>query len=176
MEFACSKNNIDWLAWAEEHIGLKKTRLEELLSIGRAEDPLARAQEIRGLGKARAQRSRDKKKPTPLRHGEEPETETSSDPTPPPDTKPKLEGDTVTTAEPANGETDHDAHEPTADGAERDFLKKPKTSLPTEDEERKGIIQKFIEWAKTADIAELRDIEKTIDPDSPPVFLKREAA
>ena len=47
---------VGWYEWAEKHTGLKKTRLDELHSIGSAKDPMARAQEIHGLNKARAQR------------------------------------------------------------------------------------------------------------------------
>ena len=54
--------DIVWYEWAEKHIELKKTRLDELHSIGSVGDPLDRAREIRELGKARVQRHRGKKK------------------------------------------------------------------------------------------------------------------
>ena len=72
--------DIDWYEWAETHIGLKKTRLDELHSIGSADDPLDRARQIRKLAKTRAQRHRDIKKTSPLRNGEESKTEDSAGP------------------------------------------------------------------------------------------------
>ncbi len=167
--------DISWYEWAELHIGLKKTRLDELHSIGSVGDPLDRAREIRELAKARAQRHRDKKKAIPLRNGEESKTEGSAAPAaetdsgaPAPDHgfKSEPEHDSETTREiqsPLESALDEPKSPPEAVG--------PRSA---EDEERAELIRKFNEWAKTANIDELRSkVMSIVDPLAIPDCLDR---
>ena len=70
--------DIGWYEWADEYIGLKETRLDELHSIGSDEDPLGRAREIRALANARVKKHREKKKAETPRYGNGEESKTAS--------------------------------------------------------------------------------------------------
>jgi hypothetical protein len=167
--------DISWYDWAKTHIGLNKTRLDELHSIGSAGDPLARAREIRELAKARAQRHRGKKKAIPLRNGEESKTEGTAVPAaetesgaPAPDkgqnSEPERDSDTARDIQsPLESALDESNSPPEA-----------VESHSAEDKERAELISKFTAWAKTANIDELRSkVMNIVGPLAIPGFLDR---
>ncbi len=62
-------HGVTWEKWAKENIGLSPSRLRELLQIGKAADPKAKLEEIRGQIKKRVARHRKKRPSAPLRNG-----------------------------------------------------------------------------------------------------------
>lgn len=165
-----------WYGWADEHIGLKPTRLDELLSIGNAKDPLGRAREIRELAKARARRHRDKNKVSPSRNGKKSKTEgsavpaaeaASGDSATDPEPKPQPEGDSTPAPEMASDKPGQD---------QRPGPEKPLSEqlLSEEDREQRELIAKFTEWALTASISDLRhEVLRIIDPMRIPANMDR---
>jgi hypothetical protein len=168
-------DDIGWYEWAKVHIGLNKSRLDELHSIGIAGDPLGRVRVIRDLAKARVQRHRDKKKASPLREGEESKTEGNAEPAaeaesgaPAPDHGPNSEPE-------RDSETARDIQSP-FESALGEPKSPPEADEPrsVEDEERAKLILKFTEWAKSADIDELRSkVMSIVDSLAIPDFLDR---